>query len=127
MSSLSPFAGLDGWALWFYTVSLVIVLAMLSWTAALFVVSRRAWRSQPTSAEPDSFLWVFLVPALDEEVTIADSVRRLLAVECAHRLVLVIDDGSTDRTAEILSAITTPTSSSSAAGRRRPGWGRQQR
>lgn len=108
MSSLSPFAGLDGWALWFYTVSLVIVLAMLSWTAALFVVSRRARRSQPLLGEPDNYLWVFLVPALDEEVTIADSVRRLLTVECAHRLLLVIDDGSTDRTGEILSAITDP-------------------
>jgi cellulose synthase/poly-beta-1,6-N-acetylglucosamine synthase-like glycosyltransferase len=108
VSSLSPFAGLDGWAVWFYTFSLIIVLAMLAWTGALFVISRRARRSQPSSAEPDDFLWVFLVPALDEEVTIADSVQRLLAAECAHRLVLVIDDGSTDRTGEILSTITDP-------------------
>ena len=81
---------------------------MLIWTTALFVASRRARRSQPPPADPDDFLWVFLVPALDEEVTIADSVRRLLAVECAHRLVLVIDDGSTDRTPEILAGIADP-------------------
>jgi 1,2-diacylglycerol 3-beta-glucosyltransferase len=108
VSTLSPLAGLDGWALWFYVFAAVVVVAMLAWTGALFVASRLARRSQPPVADPDGSLWVFLVPALDEEVTIADSVRRLLSVECAHRLVLVIDDGSTDRTAEILAGITDP-------------------
>ena len=108
MSWLSPFEGLQGWALWFYVSALAVVLVMLIWTAALFVASRFARHSQPRWVDPDDSLWVFLVPALDEEVTIADSVRRLLAVECAHRLVLVIDDGSTDRTGEILAGIADP-------------------
>jgi 1,2-diacylglycerol 3-beta-glucosyltransferase len=108
MSTWRPLEGLHGWSLWFYVFAVAVVLVMLMWTAALFVLSRRARRSQPQPADPDNSLWVFLVPALDEEVTIADSVRRLLAVECAHRVVLVIDDGSTDRTGEILAGITDP-------------------
>ncbi|PJI93854.1 glycosyltransferase family 2 protein [Luteimicrobium subarcticum] len=56
----------------------------------------------------EEYLWVFLVPALDEEVTIADSVGRLAGVEATHRVILVIDDGSEDRTPEILAGLDVP-------------------
>ncbi len=46
----------------------------------------------------DDFTWVFLVPALNEEIRIADSVARLLEVRCTHRRIVVVDDGSTDST-----------------------------
>lgn len=51
---------------------------------------------------------MFIVPALDEEVTIADSVNRLREVNAKHRTILVIDDGSTDRTPEVLAAMAGP-------------------
>ena len=51
---------------------------------------------------------MFLVPALNEEVTIGDSVRRLLDVEVPNKIVLVIDDGSEDGTADVLAAIEAP-------------------
>ena len=47
-------------------------------------------------------MWVFLVPALNEAVTIRDTVRRLLDINLAHRLIVVIDDGSDDATPSIL-------------------------
>ena len=48
------------------------------------------------------YAWVFLVPALNEEVTIADTVARLEQVRVTHRAFVVIDDGSTDTTGQIL-------------------------
>jgi cellulose synthase/poly-beta-1,6-N-acetylglucosamine synthase-like glycosyltransferase len=103
-----PFGDLAFWAQILYLGALVLVVGMLVWTTSLFVSSRRALRRAPEPGDPDDYLWVFLVPALNEEVTIGDSVRRLLAVECANRVVLVIDDGSSDGTPEVLAGIDDP-------------------
>lgn len=105
-----PFSGLPAWAeTLFYAVFVLIVLVWL-WTLVLFVLSRRALGSAPDPDDEarDTLLWVFLVPALNEEVTIADSVSRLLAVEARNKAILVIDDGSTDATAAALDAFDTP-------------------
>ena len=61
---------------------------------------------------PTIFLWVFLVPALNEEVTIADSVARLRQVDRArqHKIILVVDDGSDDGTGAILADLETEAS-----------------
>jgi cellulose synthase/poly-beta-1,6-N-acetylglucosamine synthase-like glycosyltransferase len=102
-----PFEGLPAWAAALYWIAFVVIVGMLVWTTALFVSSRRALRSAP-AIDPggaDEFLWVFLVPALNEVVTIADSVNRLLAVDVPHKVVLVVDDGSSDGTAAALAAI----------------------
>ena len=68
---------------------------------------QRASRGAPASAPDavDTFTWVFLVAALNEEITIGDSVERLLALEVAHRRIIVIDDGSDDATPEILAEL----------------------
>jgi 1,2-diacylglycerol 3-beta-glucosyltransferase len=105
-----PFQGLP--MVWTIVLSaaLVLILGMFGWSVLLFVRGRRARRNAP-EARPggdDDFLWVFLVPALDEEITIRDSVERLLAIELRRRLVVVIDDGSGDRTPEILCALAHP-------------------
>jgi len=76
-----PFQGLP--VVWTIVLSaaLVLILAMFGWSVLLLVRGRRARRNAP-EARPggdDDFLWVFLVPALDEEITISDSVERLLA------------------------------------------------
>ncbi len=57
---------------------------------------------------PTAFTWVFLVPALNEEVTIRDSVDRLLSLDLERRLVVVINDGSDDGTGEVLAGIRHP-------------------
>jgi 1,2-diacylglycerol 3-beta-glucosyltransferase len=105
-----PFEGLPaGWVAAF-TVALAVILAMLSWTALLFTRAQAA-RRRPLPA-PDrasaSFEWVFLVAALNEEITIRDSVQRLLDMPLARRRVVVVDDGSDDRTPDLLRAMSDP-------------------
>jgi cellulose synthase/poly-beta-1,6-N-acetylglucosamine synthase-like glycosyltransferase len=105
-----PFEGLPlAWAVLF-TICLVVVVAMFLWTLLLFVRGHKAIARppEPPPEGADAFSWVFLVPALNEEVTIADSVQRLIELPVARRRVIVIDDGSDDRTAEILAAIDHP-------------------
>ncbi len=102
-----PFEGLPAALQVFFYVIFVLIVAVLAWTSTLFVLSRRALR-QAASPDPrvtDGFLWVFLVPALDEAITIADSVDRLLSVEARNKLVIAIDDGSTDETPAVLARI----------------------
>jgi 1,2-diacylglycerol 3-beta-glucosyltransferase len=98
-----------GWEILF-TICLVVVVAMFLWTALLFLRGHAAivHPPQPPADGADAFSWAFLVPALNEEVTIADSVERLISLPVARRRVIVIDDGSDDRTAEILEAIDHP-------------------
>ncbi len=105
-----PFEGLPTlWAVLF-SVCLVVVVAMFLWTTMLFVRGHKAIvrPPQPPPEGADAFSWVFMVPAMNEEVTIADSVQRLVELPIARRRVIVIDDGSEDRTAEILAAIDHP-------------------
>lgn len=105
-----PFAGLPVWAQTLFYIAFALIVAMLVWTMILFASSREAIHSAPTPdpAAADEFLWVFLVPALNEAVTIADSVDRLLAVEATNKAILVINDGSTDGTAEVLAGLDHP-------------------
>jgi 1,2-diacylglycerol 3-beta-glucosyltransferase len=105
-----PFEGLSlPWEILF-TVCLVVVAAMFLWTLLLFVRGHAviAHPPQPPPDGADAFTWIFLVPALNEEVTIADSVERLLGLPVSRRRVIVIDDGSDDGTAAILAAIHHP-------------------
>lgn len=69
----------------------------------LFVRAGRS-RRRPADEGPgsDAFTWVFVVPALNEELTIRDSVERLVAIPVARRHIVVVDDGSDDRTPELL-------------------------
>ncbi|MBJ7459135.1 MAG: glycosyltransferase family 2 protein [Thermoleophilaceae bacterium] len=86
------------------------IILMFLWTVVLFVRGQNSRRHAPeqNQALADEFTWVFMVPALNEEVTIADSVERLLAVEVRDKRILVIDDGSEDSTPQILAGISHP-------------------
>ena len=66
---------------------------------ALFVLSSRflARRDPPTRVEPPV---VFLVPAHNEELVIGPTLERLVALDYERYCVIVLDDGSTDATAE---------------------------
>lgn len=107
------FLGLPWWVQVLFWVVLAIVILSIVSLATLLVTAgryrrrmRRLRRSSTASA--DDFLWVFLVPALNEEVTIADSIARLRQTTARNAVFLVIDDGSDDRTGEILAAMDDP-------------------
>lgn len=96
-----------------YFVVLAIVATAITSLVTLLVAAGRARRARkrahPSGELSESdFLWVFMVPALNEEVTIADSVGRLLATNATNRIILAINDGSDDRTGEVLAGITAP-------------------
>jgi hypothetical protein len=110
LAAVAPFerlpAGLDA----LFAIALVLVVPMFLWTAFLFV---RGWwaEAHPTRLarhDTDQFWWVFLVPALNEEVRIRDSVLRLLGITLAHRRVIVIDDAPDDATPRILAELAHP-------------------
>jgi 1,2-diacylglycerol 3-beta-glucosyltransferase len=105
-----PFEGLAlPWVILF-TACLVVVAGMFAWTLLLFVRGHGAilHPPEPPPAGADAFTWVFLVPAMNEEVVIADSVERLIEVPAARKRIVVIDDASDDRTPAILGGIHHP-------------------
>jgi 1,2-diacylglycerol 3-beta-glucosyltransferase len=56
----------------------------------------------PQAARPGGLFFVFLMPCLNEEKVILGSLQRLLSMPGGNFVVLVIDDGSDDRTAEVV-------------------------
>ena len=96
------------WMVWLgYYVAIVSVLVGAAWTVVLYTAGSgyiRDWRSRPPGDE-SNYLWAFMVPALNEAVTIADSVARLRAVEATNKIIMVINDGSDDNTGEVLQQI----------------------
>jgi spore germination protein YaaH/peptidoglycan/xylan/chitin deacetylase (PgdA/CDA1 family)/GT2 family glycosyltransferase len=75
--------------------------ARLALMASLALVHRsREGRTPPLLADPDAPLISVLIPCFNEEKVIAASVRRVLGSTWPRLEVIVLDDGSTDRTAE---------------------------
>lgn len=103
-----PYAGLPPVVeVLFWCILAITASSLLSVVVLRINAGRVRRRSMPDADESD-FLWVFLVPALNEEVTIADSVARLRAVRATHKVILVIDDGSDDGTPEVLRGLAGP-------------------
>ncbi len=101
---------IPAWLRWLFYLEAALIWVSFGWLLVLFVRAlqqRGRARGRPGPV-PDDLLWIFLVPALDEEVTIADSVSRLIGLDLKHQAIVVIDDGSTDNTAQILAGITEP-------------------
>lgn len=104
-----PFTGLDPVLTVLFLIAFTIVVAMFAWTAVLFFRGMRSdRRAGREGVNPDAFEWIFMVPALNEEVTIADSVVRLQEIQLARKRIVVINDGSDDGTGEILAGIDDP-------------------
>jgi len=105
-----PFDGIPWPCQILLTIAFVVILGMTSWTLMLLArgvrAASRAPHGEPRSA--DDLTWAFLVPALNEEITIGDSVARLLALPLAHRKIIVIDDGSDDATPDVLASYRHP-------------------
>jgi cellulose synthase/poly-beta-1,6-N-acetylglucosamine synthase-like glycosyltransferase len=94
-----------------------VLLQWLDWIAAagivaVFAHAVRLWFvSRADPAEPgiaagasDGYLFAFMVPALNEARVIGNTLDRLLALPVSNSLVLVIDDGSDDGTAQVVEA-----------------------
>ncbi|MFC8600154.1 glycosyltransferase [Isoptericola sp. NPDC057191] len=88
--------------MWFLLAVTLVTVVVLVWLVVRAWFERRRQRRAVEQAHEDEYLWVFVVPALNEEVTIADSVSRLVAVEATHKAIVVVDDGSDDGTPEVL-------------------------
>lgn len=104
------YGGLPIWAQPLFYIALVLIvvsfvsLIVLAWKAQRQYTAAeriRRYGSDPSESE-DDYLWIFMVPALNEEVTIADAVQRLEDVRVTHSRILVINDGSDDNTPKIL-------------------------
>lgn len=104
------YSGLPLWAIPMFWIALVMIVLSFVFLVVLvakaqrqFAGERKRSAAHQDPAETESeYLWVFMVPALNEAVTITDSVQRLNQVEVTHARILVINDGSDDRTGEIL-------------------------
>lgn len=95
------------WQIFFYGV-LALILGSVITNIVLAFAAHRMRRKELAAPAPGEFLWVFLVPALNEEVTIADSVARLAQANAPHKVILVINDGSDDNTGQILQTMDVP-------------------
>lgn len=108
------YLGLPLWAMPIFWVALTVVigatLSMLFLIVAAQIQINRTERIRKQTVDPaateSDYLWVFMVPALNEAITIRDSISRLEAVDVTHKRMLVINDGSDDETGEILESLT---------------------
>jgi 1,2-diacylglycerol 3-beta-glucosyltransferase len=80
--------------------STALVLIMGSYLVLTILLASKQ-RPVPDHAPPD-LSWVIVVPALNEERVIANTLDSLVAVEDDRLRVLVVDDGSDDATAAIV-------------------------
>ncbi|ORT57310.1 glycosyltransferase [Streptomyces sp. CB03238] len=71
---------------------------------------RQGHRSAPAPANvnADHLLFAFVLPCLNEELVIASSLERLLALPERNWVALVVDDGSDDTTAEVVERFADP-------------------
>jgi 1,2-diacylglycerol 3-beta-glucosyltransferase len=76
----------------------IAVMLTLLYVVHLFALSRR--RRPELLPAPDNLLYAFVIPCLNEEAVIGNTLESLLALDGGNRI-LVVDDGSDDRTGEI--------------------------
>ena len=98
---------LGGWVLhWLFLIGIALGLGRLLFIGALALAQR--WRARGrelahTGEDFKPFVSV-IVPAYNEERVIAQTIRSLLATDYAACEIIVVDDGSLDRTSEVVRA-----------------------
>ena len=119
-----PPAGRAPWDRPFVWLAALLIFLSVGYGLAMLVASRREPRRSPAPPMPQrrgpgqlapgqagsagadqDMLFVFLLPCLNEEKVILNSIRRLLAMPGGNFIVLVIDDGSDDDTVGVVSAV----------------------
>jgi cellulose synthase/poly-beta-1,6-N-acetylglucosamine synthase-like glycosyltransferase len=88
-----------GW-IFLFAISIGILRAVILSALAL-IQARREGRTVFPAIDPDRFVTV-MIPAYNEEAVIERSIRTVLASTDVRIEVIVIDDGSKDRTSEIV-------------------------
>src|SRR5688572_28026104 len=83
-----------------FLIILVVRYILLLWLGYLHHIESRGAAEQLASAPPVTII----VPVYNEEAVIASALRSLLALDYPAFDILVVDDGSTDRTFEVVSA-----------------------
>jgi 1,2-diacylglycerol 3-beta-glucosyltransferase len=101
----------------FELLALAAVAFVIAYGLAMLVASRReprrrrAGKARPAagsgagSLDPNDLFFVFLLPCLNEEKVISNSLQRLLSFDGENFAVIVVDDGSDDDTAGVVSRI----------------------
>jgi cellulose synthase/poly-beta-1,6-N-acetylglucosamine synthase-like glycosyltransferase len=84
----------------------LVVLISVAYVLYVFVLSRRQ-RPDPPPA-PNDLTFAFVIPCLNEEAVIGATLEALLPFLRDNDLVLVVDDASDDRTAEVVRALDSP-------------------
>lgn len=88
----------------------LLVILSLCYGAGMLTASRREPRrravpSPSRAATAESLFFVFLLPCLNEGSVLRASLERLLAVPGDNFVILVVDDGSDDDTADVVMAM----------------------
>ncbi len=86
---------------WLFWLGIVLGTARLLFVALLAMRTRRT-KNQTNSNETQPFVSI-IVPAFNEEKVIAKTVRSLLKSDYSNFEILVVDDGSSDGTSQIIS------------------------
>lgn len=82
------------------TVTSAFVIITVGYLFFVAGLSRRRLQRDLPDAPP--LFYVFLVPALDEELVIRNTLDSLMALPASRTVTVVVDDGSTDGTADIV-------------------------
>ena len=95
------------WAASFRTVAIVLFAPIIAKYAIQMVLSFRYRRHQPSAGgEPRDLPSItVLIPAWNEEVGIAATIRSVLATRYPRLEIVVVNDGSTDGTDEVVRAL----------------------
>ncbi|WP_354642672.1 glycosyltransferase family 2 protein [Kitasatospora camelliae] len=83
-------------------LSTAVIVTTMTYNSGLFALSRRRWHLVDPGEQRRTY--VFLLACLNEERVLGESLRRLMELPRTDCLVLVVDDASDDRTAEIVRA-----------------------
>lgn len=91
-----------GWGIhWLFIFGIALGLARIFFLGAIALLQKLRRRRPITTAEPREPFVSIIVPAYNEERVIAQTVRSLLSSDYPNFEVIVVDDGSSDRTREV--------------------------